>query len=243
MADQNAAATEHLIELLLTLKQTTPADAKRILNSQPPIAYALITMMVAMNAINIEVFQKTLSEFGTQAAAQVPSGIPQPQSLPPPSMPIQASAIPPHLQAQYRTTTPPSHPPSAPPQSAYGYPNGHGPPQSYSHTPPHPGYGPQHQNPQQHQHQQQQNPQHGYGYPQQPPAYPNYPQPQYGGTPQPGPPQQPQTILPEALAAIPPDQKALIMRVVSMSQEQLNALPPTERATFMQIRATLGMTG
>lgn len=49
--------SEQLIELMLQLKKTTPAAAKQILNSQPQIAYALITLMVSMNAINLEVFQ------------------------------------------------------------------------------------------------------------------------------------------------------------------------------------------
>ena len=77
MSDVNLA-TEQLLELLLTLKvklesqltlsnygpanwyqKTTPAAARGILNDQPAIAYALITLMVSMNAIDIEVFQVT----------------------------------------------------------------------------------------------------------------------------------------------------------------------------------------
>lgn len=86
--------SEQLIELMLQLKKTTPAAAKQILNNQPQIAYALITLMVSMNAISFEVFQvlgcslhancillteilqKTLADF---AASQ---GVSQPQ--PPP---------------------------------------------------------------------------------------------------------------------------------------------------------------
>lgn len=49
--------SEQLIELMLQLKKTTPAAAKQILNSQPQIAYALMTLMVSMNAVNFEVFQ------------------------------------------------------------------------------------------------------------------------------------------------------------------------------------------
>lgn len=71
-------AEEQLLELLLQLKvcysylyspmiltwyrtqKTTPDAARQILNSQPQIAYALITLMVTMNAINFEVFQVCL---------------------------------------------------------------------------------------------------------------------------------------------------------------------------------------
>ncbi|KAF7331529.1 Abhydrolase-4 domain-containing protein [Mycena kentingensis (nom. inval.)] len=49
--------TEQLLELMLHLKQATPAAAKQILNSQPQIAYKLISLMVSMNAIDIDVFQ------------------------------------------------------------------------------------------------------------------------------------------------------------------------------------------
>ncbi|KAK0192386.1 hypothetical protein F5146DRAFT_1039588, partial [Armillaria mellea] len=41
--------TDQLLELLLQLKQ--------ILNGQPQIAYALITLMVSMDAVDIDVFQ------------------------------------------------------------------------------------------------------------------------------------------------------------------------------------------
>jgi cleavage stimulation factor subunit 2 len=38
-------------------QKTTPAAARQILNDRPPIACALITLMVSMNAINFDVFQ------------------------------------------------------------------------------------------------------------------------------------------------------------------------------------------
>lgn len=71
MADQGS--TEQLLELLIQLKvsqllsmkgtaaiqtqKTTPKAARDILNAQPAIAYALISLMVSMGAINVEVFQ------------------------------------------------------------------------------------------------------------------------------------------------------------------------------------------
>jgi len=213
-------ASEQLLELLLTLKKTTPTAARHILNGQPAIAYALITLMVSMNAINIEVFQKTLAEFG---AANTPES----------SAPF--SAVPPHLQAQYRTTTPPSAP-QTPPYGSYSA-NGQGSSHSYTSTPPNVNnhHGQQQQG---YSGQYQQQPQ------QQPPsAYPGYP-PTYGG--QTVPPHQPTPAAPshnltDTLANIPDEQKALIMRVLAMTPEQINMLPPTERSTFIQIRATLGI--
>lgn len=41
-------------------QKSTPDAARQILNSQPQIAYALITLMVTMNAVNFEVFQVRL---------------------------------------------------------------------------------------------------------------------------------------------------------------------------------------
>jgi cleavage stimulation factor subunit 2 len=65
---------EQLIELLLELKasnallflgivraqrsqRTTPDQAKAILNSQPQIAYALVSLMVKIGIIDIPIFQ------------------------------------------------------------------------------------------------------------------------------------------------------------------------------------------
>ncbi|KAJ7213216.1 hypothetical protein B0H12DRAFT_1205760 [Mycena haematopus] len=140
----NQFATEQLLELLLTLKKTTPAAARQILNDRPPIAYALITLMVSMNAINFDVFQKTLSDYGAAnaQAAQAPAPVPAPVPL---------SAVPPHLQPtsqpNSRTNTPPTQLPyQNQPQGAYSYPAAsRGPPVGgynggYSSTPP-TGYG------------------------------------------------------------------------------------------------------
>ncbi|KAJ7123153.1 hypothetical protein C8R44DRAFT_876335 [Mycena epipterygia] len=122
----NQFATEQLLELLLQLKKTTPAAARHILNDRPPIAYALITLMVSMNAINFDVFQKTLSDFGAATAQAAQAPVP----APPPVL----SAIPPHLQPpsepHSRTNTPPTQAP---------YPNQQ--PSGYGQPPPNQGYG------------------------------------------------------------------------------------------------------
>ncbi|KAF4612388.1 hypothetical protein D9613_004412 [Agrocybe pediades] len=239
------AATEQLLELLLTLKKTTPTAAKSILNSQPAIAYALISLMVQMNAINVEVFQKTLEAAGTVPAptAAAPAVAPQPV---PTVAPTPMSSIPPHIQAQYRTSTPPSIPTHTP-TPPYGYnaptPIANGPP--HAPTPPlqggYPQYPPQsYPGYQQQQHPAYQQQQHQY------PQQPAYQHPGYGpyGGGQHQPPSvnpTPAPTLPDTLANIPDDQKALIMRVLSMTPEQINMLPPQDRATYIQIRATLGV--
>ncbi|KAJ4468277.1 hypothetical protein J3R30DRAFT_3560550 [Lentinula aciculospora] len=145
--------SDQLIELMLQLKKTTPAAAKQILNSQPQIAYALMTLMVSMNAVNFEVFQKTLADF-SQGASQ-----PQPQTVPQPP-----------LQQSYNQPTPAT-------------------------------------------------------YPQPPPnVYPSY----VSST----------NVNPAILAAIPDDQKAMVIQVLSMTPEQLAVLPPQDRVNIMQLRNT-----
>ncbi|KAJ2911378.1 hypothetical protein MD484_g9036, partial [Candolleomyces efflorescens] len=254
---QNLAGTSQLLELLMTLKQTTPAAAKGILNAQPAIGYALISLMVSMNVIKLDVFQKTLAEYqaaaakGAVAATPTPShpvAAPAPYLAPPPhlaassshssshtSTPTPIPAIPPHLQPSsshyanpYRTATPPHSTPTPPlmggppPPQAYGYPppsvnNGYGapPPGAYPPPgPPAPSY-------------------HGGGYPGYPPPAAHAPPPAASTIP-PG--------LAETLAAIPEDQKQLVITVISMSPEQVLALPPQERATYVQIRATFGIS-
>ncbi|KAK0473782.1 hypothetical protein IW261DRAFT_1610947 [Armillaria novae-zelandiae] len=150
--------TDQLLELLLQLKKTTPAAAKQILNAQPQIAYALITLMVSMDAVDIDVFQRILAEYGQQQAQT------QPVVTPVPTPPV--------------------------PQPAYNQP-----PQ-----PVHSGYGVQQ----------------SYAQPQPAPAQPM-----------------------DILAAIPDEQKAMIMHVIQMTPEQINALGPTERASVLQLRASL----
>ncbi|KAK0217437.1 hypothetical protein EDD85DRAFT_869311 [Armillaria nabsnona] len=150
--------TDQLLELLLQLKKTTPVAAKQILNAQPQIAYALITLMVSMDAVDIDVFQRILADYGQQQAQA------QPVITPVPTPPV--------------------------PQQMYS-------------QPPQPSYS-------------------GYSV-QQPYAQP-----------QPAPAQSM-----DILAAIPDEQKAMIMHVIQMTPEQISALGPTERASVLQLRASL----
>ncbi|KAJ3839294.1 hypothetical protein EV361DRAFT_925665 [Lentinula raphanica] len=157
--------SEQLIELMLQLKKTTPAAAKQILNSQPQIAYALMSLMVSLNAVNFEVFQKTLADF-SQGASQPH---PQPQT--------QATSQPPPPSQSYHRPTPPPY--SQPPAAN---------------------------------------------------AYPSYTSSA-----------QTLTLNPAILAAIPDDQKAMVIQVLSMTPEQLAVLPPQDRANILQLRSTFGL--
>ncbi|EKM61472.1 uncharacterized protein PHACADRAFT_204643 [Phanerochaete carnosa HHB-10118-sp] len=248
-----AAQEEQLLELLLQLKKTTPDQARAILNAQPQIAYALMALMVNLNAINMEVTQKTLAAFGAgsaPAATPGPVSVPTPgpayaPSVPPPAphIPVQPiPAIPPYLNNQHNSggNTPPYARGGTPtyPQSniPLAYPSRGGTP---NYPPPGPSY-PVHQ---------QQHP--GPGYPPQnmPPhmraPYGGPPPPQIGGyggpPPHNAPPPQAASALPEALQNIPEDQKALIMRVIQMTPDQIAQLPPHEQTTMIQLRQTLGL--
>ncbi|KAN0073681.1 hypothetical protein V8E55_012158 [Tylopilus felleus] len=185
---------EQLIELMLELKKTTPQQARSILTSTPQIAYALVALMVKMNAVDVQVLQKTL----TMYSATMPPPPTQPSAQLPP-----ASAVPPHF-SQYRTPTPQTH---TPPHY-----NGH------AHTPQ-----PPNQMPYMAQGQSQ------------------YAGPSSFGTPPPAASQMNNVGLPDALSSIPEEQKAMIMRVIAMTPEQINMLPPPERAGIIQLRTTLGL--
>ncbi|KAF8515772.1 hypothetical protein BU17DRAFT_93171 [Hysterangium stoloniferum] len=86
-------------------------------------------------------------------------------------------------------------------------------------------------------------------------GYPNYapPQPQYQ-PPAPTPHSVPQSYIPPAptppvlpqntqamLAAIPEDQRNMVLQILSYTPEQISQLAPTDRATFIQLRATFGV--
>ncbi|KAJ3485430.1 hypothetical protein NLI96_g4957 [Meripilus lineatus] len=73
---------DQLIDLLLQLKKTTPEQAKSILNAQPQIAYALMSVMVNLNAVNVEVIQNILSNYGSPQAQQLSQNVSQPPAGP-----------------------------------------------------------------------------------------------------------------------------------------------------------------
>ncbi|EEB96490.1 hypothetical protein MPER_04368, partial [Moniliophthora perniciosa FA553] len=88
----------------------------------------------------------------------------------------------------------------------------------------------------------------GYGGPASYPGYPPPPQPSYSApapalAPAPAPTPQPQhhqqsvlsQVNPAILAAIPEEQKAMVVHVLSMTPEMINQLPPQDRANIVQL--------
>ncbi|KAL1951260.1 hypothetical protein VTO73DRAFT_409 [Trametes versicolor] len=222
-----AMAEDQLLELLLTLKRTTANEARTILNSQPQIAYALMAVMADVGAVKMEVVQETIAKYGALPGAATPA------PAAPPPVPQPAPAIPPHMQSQGpprggTPTYPPYGAPQGYPSQPTSYPGGHG----YGTPPPGPGYGlgahaqqpplhaahaPPHMQPPQHM-----QPPHMHGAP--PPAAPSS-----------------AARLPDAFAGLPEEQKAVILRVMQMSREEVYAMPPSERENIIKLRATLGM--
>ncbi|OJT08492.1 hypothetical protein TRAPUB_675 [Trametes pubescens] len=224
-----AMAEDQLLELLLTLKRTTANEARTILNNQPQIAYALMAVMADVGAVKMEVVQETLAKYGALPGAAAPA--PAVPVVPPP-VPQPAPAIPPHMQAQGpprggTPTYPPHGPPQGYPPQTPGYP-AHG----YGTPPPGPAYGPGAHG--------QQPPPH---VPHTPPHMqpPQHMQPPHmHGAPPPAAPSS-GARLPDAFAGLPEEQKAVILRVMQMSREEVYAMPPSERENIIKLRATLGL--
>ncbi|KAH8111875.1 hypothetical protein DFH11DRAFT_1610440 [Phellopilus nigrolimitatus] len=136
------------------------------------------------------------------------------QAAPPQTVPAASAAalVQAQTQAAYRPTPPPAgQTPAYPPFPGYPPQNGYA--GQYAHVPP-----------------------------SQP--YPALGAPQYQQPPR-GPPAPAQAppgagVL-GALGSVPDEQKEMIMRVISMTPEQVNRLPPQERAITIQLRATLGL--
>ncbi|KAI0685081.1 hypothetical protein BC835DRAFT_1386156 [Cytidiella melzeri] len=207
-----AVQEEQLLELMLQLRKTTPDSARAILNSQPQIAYALMAVMVNVDAVKVEVIQKTVADFtanaSAAAAASAATSVPAvATSIPPAAPPRPQSYAPPQVRGvpppgPYARHGTPSGPPAPP---YYGQP---GP--SYQQTPP-PGH-------------------HLYG-------TNNGPPPVYGG-----PTTAPTGYqLPQAFANIPEEQKMLLMNIVAMTPEEIHRKPPQERTNLIQLRQTLGL--
>ncbi|KAH8094619.1 hypothetical protein BXZ70DRAFT_946876 [Cristinia sonorae] len=254
MSSQQTVQEDQLLELLLQLKRTMPEQARAILNSQPQIAYALMAVMVNLNAINVEVVQKTLSSVGAgappSAAAATPAPVPPPVA-PHPAIPTYGIGQPP--RGNTPTYPPPGPSSSAPPQMQHQPPvgpRGSYPPPGPAYPPQAPGYPPSgpsyHQgHPNYPQYSHQTPPPHQGQYGMQHPGPGPYPSTTYNvpppNAPAPSVPLASNPALQETLASIPEDQKALILRVVSLSPEEINKMPPQERASIVQLRASLGV--
>ncbi|KAI0050278.1 hypothetical protein FA95DRAFT_640061 [Auriscalpium vulgare] len=207
-----------LIEVLAQFKAfviTHPEPARALLVAHPQLAYALFQALLLNKIVDPGILQRML-------AATNPNAAP-----PPAPAPVPAPAPPP------RAAPPPQHfpPPAAMHQHAPPPPQYHAPPQQQQQPPPAPA--PYYHTP----------PPMNYGYP--PRAAPQQQQP-----PPPPPPQQ-QQAPPQQLPAqgapagldslaIDPAQRAMLLQVLSLTQEQIAQLAPQERDTVMTLRNQLG---
>ncbi|KAI8968095.1 hypothetical protein BD414DRAFT_504404 [Trametes punicea] len=215
-----ALAEDQLLELLLTLKRTTPDEARTILNSQPQIAYALMTVMANIGAVKMEVVQETLAKYGALPGAAPPSAIPPYMQSQGPSRGGHAHLSFTRCRASISTARLPrtrirdASSPWASVRSGYAPPSQVASATSAERPPCAPSRAATSQARMQPPHMQ-------------------------GPTPAGAPPTGPR--LPDAFSALPEEQKALIMRVMQMSREEIYAMPPNERESIITLRTTLGL--
>ncbi|OBZ68500.1 hypothetical protein A0H81_11624 [Grifola frondosa] len=220
-----ALQEDQLLELLLQLKKTTPEQARSILNSQPQISYALMAVMVNINAVNMEVVQKTLATYGAIPGSQPQTTAPAaPASMPAAAPAVLAPAvpaIPQHVASQplYRGGTP-TYPPQLP-HNVYPQPGYPAIPNPYNVPPPAqiPGFSAQTGASSS--------------------ASSNRTDPRSAGCP-PGGAEGAYHLL-SHLSHMLTTPQTLIMRVISMTREEIYKLPYAERENIIKLRSTLGL--
>ncbi|KIY53465.1 hypothetical protein FISHEDRAFT_55199 [Fistulina hepatica ATCC 64428] len=221
MSDESTV--EQLLEFLLQLKKTTPDAARQILTAQPQIACALITLMVSMRAIDIDVFKATLANYGSKISQPPPSHTPTP--VPGPSGNVSGFTPPTSVQVPPSGYVQPNHGLGYQGQGGAGRPpTGYGQPGPYNNHLTTPAYAST------------------TSYAQaSSPAYNSHPpgNDQTRGNGASAAPSANLTAIASAIAAMPEDQKVIIhtmvIRLLSMTPDQIAALPPTERASVMQL--------
>ncbi|KAG6860714.1 hypothetical protein C0995_008299 [Termitomyces sp. Mi166 len=208
-----------LMEVLAQMKAfviTHPEQARTLLLAHPQLAYALFQALVLNKIVDSAILQRMLAATTGGTApppvtrAPVPPLLQHPQPPQYPPMAPQAYPPPPLQQAQ-----PPipglgvAPPPPIPAPTMYGH---HMPPPHVGMPPP---------------------PMPPYSYrPPPPAAQPMAPPPQTQTTPPPA----PQPATPAAPPGISDDQRAMIMQVFALTQEQINAFPEAERTAIQQLR-------
>ncbi|KAG6895440.1 hypothetical protein C0992_001213 [Termitomyces sp. T32_za158] len=203
-----------LMEVLAQMKAfviTHPEQARTLLFAHPQFAYALFQALVLNKIVDSAILQRMLA---------ATTGGTAPQAARPP-------VPPPHLQQPQHPQYPPPMPPQAypppplqqpqPPMPALAPPTA---PTLYGHhvPPPHASMPPPPMAP--------------YGYRPPPPAQPMLPTPPTQTSQPPA----PQPATPAAPPGISDDQRAMIMQVFALTQEQINAFPEAERAAIQQLR-------
>ncbi|KNZ81118.1 Cleavage stimulation factor subunit 2 [Termitomyces sp. J132] len=204
-----------LMEVLAQMKAfviTHPEQARNLLQTHPQLAYALFQALVLNKIVDSAILQRMLAATNGSAA---PPQVARPP-VPPPHLqqpqhsqypPMPPQTFPPPLQ-QTQPPIPALAPPTAAP-TMYGH---HVPPPHASMPPP---------------------PMAPYGY--RPPtsvAQPMVPPSQTQASS----PSAPQPAIPTAPPGISDDQRAMIMQVFALTQEQINAFPEAERTAIQQLR-------
>ncbi|KAG9019399.1 hypothetical protein FRB90_002909 [Tulasnella sp. 427] len=218
MAD-SGVPQESLLELLVQMKTLLDVSSnspegveqvRQIINTHPQLAYGLIKTMVSLDIVDQQAFEKTLAANLAQQqaarAAQPPSqtsALPQPQPGPSaPSYPTQPIGAQPSAHQRPSRFGAPVQQASQPPtsqqqQTPYGAQQGY---------PSYPA-----------------DPRRGSGFQNQPPA----PQPSYGAPAATAPPALPRNL--------PPEQEALIQQVLALTPAQIAALPAEQRDMLLQV--------
>ncbi|KAI5450445.1 hypothetical protein NCC49_003068 [Naganishia albida] len=220
---------EDVLTGMKTLVQTSPDQARTVLNAHPQLAYALFQAMLLMNVVDPAVLSRIQ---------------PIPNSIPPPTQP---PFRPMGYQPPPQFNAPPQQQQQPPPQTMPPFaPTAGRPPQGYTGTPPQHGMPPggggyqqppqqqqQYQQPPPPQQQSQQPPQQMQPPPQQPPAVPPpAAQPPAGAN---------QAAIQAALSMVSEDQRGMLMQVFQLTNEQIGALPPDQRVGVMQLRSQFGI--
>ena len=214
-----AGQLEEVLGRMKGLIGTSPSEARHLLTAQPQLAYALFQSMLMMDLVDPAVIARMTNN---------------PAAGGPPLAPAAAAAVGPYGGgggAGYPGAPAPTAPVGAGPYAGAsagrfvpappagprggGPPPPNGPSSSSSTYPPSSGPRPSQQPPLQQQQQQQQ-----------PPLLPSAP----GG---------PAAVNP-ALAALPPDQQAMLAQVLGMTAGQIDALPEEQRRSVLLLRSQFG---
>jgi len=216
-----AGQLEEVLGRMKGLIGTSPSEARHLLTAQPQLAYALFQSMLMMDLVDPAVIARMTHTPPAGAGG-------------PPPAPAAAAAVGPYGGgggAGYPGAPAPTAPVGAGPYAGAsagrfvpappagprggGPPPPNGPSSSSSTYPPSSGPRPSQQPPLQQQQQQQQ-----------PPLLPSAP----GG---------PAAVNP-ALAALPPDQQAMLAQVLGMTAGQIDALPEEQRRSVLLLRSQFG---
>ncbi|KAF8580784.1 hypothetical protein K439DRAFT_1414977 [Ramaria rubella] len=204
-----------MMEILASMKTfilEQPDRAHALLSAHPQIAYALFQALLVHQIVDPAILHRMIAATSMQnAPAAAPPPPPMHHANPPPPThhPVPGAAPPSALPPHLLPHGQPqySHQHPAPPPSMYGTPP---PPAAHMGYPPPPTS--------------------AQGYYQQPPqpSAPGVPAPSHGNAP---------GGASDPTSAVPDAQRAMLMQMLQLTNEQINALPPNERQAIQQLRS------